>query len=239
MKNKTTPLQSIMGIQSNSQILYMRISFLGKLASRRYNSQHISTFSTIGSTTTSDRRTFSLMYLTPFAPAFLPHYQFPSVPPISLCKPTTMSLPLAQIFCGMPPSISPAHAPAITQPITDSLTPIILPLIQSKNPSRQDAEIFQPPPGSSSLLPSSLQKQAQCVQAIHKTIQQFYQHLKADKLNRRTLRIIVLQLQNEFALLRYLLFSIVGATPISDTSLNNSTISPLIAIKPIRNPNPT
>ena len=47
--------------------------------------------------------------------------------------------------------------------------------------------------------------QANCLQAIHKTIQQFTQHLKEEHLDRQTLQLIVLQLQNDFALLRYLL----------------------------------
>ena len=71
-----------------------------------------------------------------------------------------------------------------------------------------------------------------------KTIkQQFNQHLKAEQLDRRTLQIIVLQLQNYFALLGYLLFFSVGTTPISDTTVKNSAIGPLIT--PNLNPNPT
>ena len=82
-----------------------------------------------------------------------------------------MSLPLVHIFCGMPPSITPSHVPPLRQPITDDT--FILSLIQPKNPSKQVAEPVQPPPGSSSPLPSPLQHQVQCPQAIHKTIQQF------------------------------------------------------------------
>ena len=44
---------------------------------------------------------------------------------------------------------------------------------------------------------------------------------------------IVLQLQNDFGLLRYLLFSSIGTIPTSDSSVKNSAISPPI------NPNPT
>ena len=109
------------------------------------------------------------MSLNLFAPAFLPLYQFASDPPISLGDSTAMSLPLAQIFCGMPPSITPSHALTLRQPMTDST--FILSLMQPKNPSKQDAETLQPPPGSSSLLPLRLQHQAQCLQANHETIQ--------------------------------------------------------------------
>ena len=144
---------------------------------------------------------FPLMSLNPLAPAFLPHYQFPSDPPISLCNSTAMSLPLARIFCRLPPSITPSPAPPLRQPVPDGT--FILPLIQPKNTSKQDAENLQPPPGSSSLLPSNLQLQAQCVQAIHKTIQKFHQKLKAEQLDRKTLQTIVLQLQNDFALIAF------------------------------------
>ena len=73
--------------------------------------------------------------------------------------------------------------------------------------SKPDAAAYQPTPGSSALLPSSLQHQANCLQALHKSIQQFNQHLKTERLDRPALHFIVLQLQNDFALLRYLLFS--------------------------------
>ena len=135
----------------------------------------------------------------------------------------------------MPPLITHSHASPLRQSITGDTS--ILPLIQPKNPSQQDAEELQPPPGSSSLLPSRLQHQAQSLQANHKNIQQFHQHLKAEQLDRETFHIFVLQLQNDFALPRYLLFSSVGTIPISDTSVENSAISP--PINPDPNPNPT
>ena len=47
----------------------------------------------------------------------------------------------------------------------------------------------------------------------------------------------VLQLQNDFAVLRYLLYPSVGTTPISDTSVKNSTISPPTILNPNPNPN--
>ena len=78
-------------------------------------------------------------------------------------------------------------------------------------------------------LPPSFQHQAICLQAIHKTIQQFNQHLKAEHLDRKTLQLIVLQLQNDFALLRYLLFSN------KDIAVWSSATSP--SLNP--NPNPT
>ena len=105
------------------------------------------------------------MSLNPLAPAFLPHYQFPSDPHISLSNSTAMCLPLAQIFCGqMPPSVNPSLAPRLRQPITDDT--FILTLIQPKNPSKQDAGTLQPLPGSSCSLPSPLQHQLQYLQAI-------------------------------------------------------------------------
>ena len=146
-----------------------------------------------------------------------------------------MSLPLAQLFRGMPRQIIPSHAPPINQPITDGTSN--LPLIQPKDPSKQDAAAHQPPPGSSSLLPSPLQHQTHCLQAFYKTVQQFHQHLKTEQLDQKTLQLNVLQLQNEFPLLRYLLFSSVRTILTSDTSVTNSTTSPLTNPNP--NPNPT
>ena len=115
-----------------------------------------------------------------------------------------MSLPLAQLLCRRPSQIIPSHVPSINQPITDST--FILPLLQSTSHFKQDAAAPQLPPGSSSLLPSTLQHQANYLHAIHKTIQQFNQYLEAERLDRQTLQLIVLQLQTGFALLRYLLF---------------------------------
>ena len=184
----------------------------------------MSTVSTIGSTTTGNHRTFPVMSFNPLVPAFLPHYHFPSDPPISLCNPAAKNLPLAQVFCGMPPSITPFHAPPITQPVVDGA--FILPPFRPKKPSKQDDEIVQPLPESSSLLLLSLQHQEQCLEVIHKTIQQIHQHLKAEPLNKRTLQMIFFQLQNDFAFLRYLLFSSVGTIPVNDTSVNNSAFSP-------------
>ena len=59
------------------------------------------------------------------------------------------------------------------------------------------------------------------------------QHLKAEQLDRKTLQIVVLQLENDFALLRYLLFSSVGTICNKDFAVKNSATSPSI------NPNPT
>ena len=167
---------------------------------------------------------------TPVAPAFLPNYKISSDLPILLCNSTAMSFPLAQNFCGMPPPINPSHAPPPRQPITGDK--FILPHFQPKNLFKQDAETLQCPPGS-----SSLQHQAQCQQAFHQTIQQFHQQLKAEQIDRKTLQLIVLLLQNDFALLRYLLFSSVGTISISDTAVKNSATSPLINLNP--NPTPT
>ena len=175
-------------------------SFLGYPTSRIYNSKQIFTFPTFDSTSFGDHCTFPLMSLNPLAPAFLPQFQFPSDPPISMGNFTTMSLPLAQLICGMTQPIIPSHASPINQPNTDGS--FILPLFQPTNQSKQDEAIHQSLPGSSSLLPSTLQHQANCIKAIHKTIQQFNQHLKAEHLNRQTLQLIFLHLPNDFALLR-------------------------------------
>ena len=107
------------------------------------------------------------MPLNALAPAFFLHSQLPSDPPFTLRRPTTMNLPLAQIFCGMPsPFVPPPtlhiHVP---QPINDGSD---LPFTLQKNPSIQDPESVQPLPGPSTLFPSSLHPQAQCLQAIQK-----------------------------------------------------------------------
>ena len=132
------------------------------------------------------------MSLSPLASAFLPHYQLTSDPSISLCNSNAMNLSLAQIFCGMPPLITHSHASPLRQPITDDTS--ILDLIQPKIPSKQGAERFQPLPGSSSLLLSPLRHQEQKLQAIHKNIQQFHQHLKAEQLDQKTRQFLVFQL---------------------------------------------
>ena len=166
----------------------------------------------------------------PSCTSLLPSQSISLRPPFLLCNSTVVSLPLSQIFCGMPPSINQSHGPPITQPITDGT--FIFPIIQSLNPSKQYAETVQLPPGSSSLSPSHLQHQTQCLLVFHKTIQQFHQHLKAKQLDRKTLQIFVLGLQNDFPLLRYLLFSSVGTNPINDTSAKNSANSPPIDPNP-------
>ena len=124
----------------------------------------------------------------------------------------------------MPPQIIPSHAPFINQHITDGT--LLLPLLQLANQSKPNVAAYPPSVGSSSFFSSPLQHQANCLQAIHKTIQQFDQHLKAEHLDRQTLQLLFLQLQNDFALLRYLLFSD------NDIVVKNSATSPLI------NPNP-
>ena len=151
-----------------------------------------------------------------------------------------MSLPLALLFCGLPSQIVPSHAPSIKQHITDGT--LLLPLRQPTNQSKPDAAVHQPTPGSAALSPSSLQHQANRLQAIHKAIQQFNQHLKAEHLYRQTLQLIGLQLQNDFALLRYLLFSPIETISNGAITVENSAKSPLFNPKanpnPNRNPNP-
>ena len=73
----------------------------------------------IGSTTTGGHRAFPLMSLNPLAPAFPPHNQSSSNPAIPPWDSTTMSLPLAQSFCGIPPQIISSHAAPINQPNKD------------------------------------------------------------------------------------------------------------------------
>ena len=175
-----------------------------------------------------------LKSLNPLAPAFLPHHQSSSDPPIPLGNSTTMSLPLAQLFCGMPPQIIPSHAPSLNQHITDGT---LLPLLQSTHQSKPVAVAHQPTSGSSACLSSPLQHRPNCRQALHITIQQFNQHLKAEHVDRQTLQLIVLHLQNDFALLRYLLFSPVETISNKDFLVKNSATSPLLNSEP--NPNPT
>ena len=140
-----------------------------------------------------------------------------------------MSLPFAQLGCGMPPKTIPSHVPSINHHITDGT--FLFPLLQPTNQSKPDAAVHQSNPGSSALLASSLQHQAICLQAIHKTIQQFNQHLKDEHLDRQTLHLLVLQLQNDFALLRYLLFSPVETISNKDLTVKNSATSPLFNSK--------
>ena len=190
-----------------------------------------------GSTTRGHHHTSPLMSLNPLAPAFLPHHQSSSDLPISLGHSNTMSLPLAQLICGMPPQTIPPLAPSINQHLTNST--FLLPLLQPTNQSTPDAAAHQPTPGCSTLLPSSLQHQANCLQVINNSMQQFNQHLKAEKLDRQILQVIDLQLQNEFALMRHLLFSPVQTIPNKDITVKNSATSPSFNPNANRKPNPT
>ena len=176
------------------------------------------------------------MSLNPLAPAFLPSYQSSSNPPISLCNSTTMGLHLAQLICEMPPQTIPSHAPSINQHITDGT--FLHLLLQQTNQAKPDAAAHQTTSGSLALLPSSLQHQSHCLQDINKTIKQFSQHLKAEQLNRQTLQLTLLLLQNGFALLRYLLFSPVDTISNKHITGKNSATSPLLNSKPNPNPNP-
>ena len=84
------------------------------------------------------------MSLNPLAPAFLPHHQSSSDPPLSLCNSNTMNLPLAQLICGMPPQIIPSHAPSINQHIADNT--LLLPHLQPMNQYTTDAAAHKPTP---------------------------------------------------------------------------------------------
>ena len=144
-----------------------------------------------------------------------------------------MGLPLAQLIWGMPPQL----APPIPQYNSDNT--LLLPLLQQTNQSHPDAAAHQSTPGHSASLPSSLQHQSNCLQAINKIIKQFSQQLKAEQLDRQTLQLILLQLQNEFALLRYLLFSPVETIPNKNITVENSATSPLLNSHPNPTPKPT
>ena len=176
------------------------------------------------------------MSLNPLAPAFLPRHQTSSDPPLPLCNSNTMNLPLAQLICGMPPQITPSHAPSINQHIADNT--LLLPLLQPINHYTKDAAAHKPTPGTSTHLPSSLHHQIKCLQAINNSIQQFNQHLKAENLDRQILQLVVLQLQNDFAVLRYLLFSSTETLPNKDITVKDAATSPLIDTNANPNPNP-
>ena len=60
--------------------------------------------------------------------------------------------------------------------------------------------------------------------------------MKAEHLDRQQLQLIVLQLQNNFALLRCLLFSPVETISNKDTAVKNSATSPLFNLNPNLNP---
>ena len=192
-------------------------NLLGWQTSRVYNSKRLSSLSAIGSTTTSHHRSSSLMSLNPLAPAFLPCHQSSSDPLLSLCNSKTLNLPLAQLICGIPPQITPSHAPSINQNIADNT--LLLPLLQPINQYTKDAAAHTSTPGSSAPLPSSLHHQMKCLQAINNSIQQFNQHLKAEKLDRQILQLVIVQLQNDFAVLRYLLFSSTDTIPNKDITV--------------------
>ena len=174
------------------------------------------------------------MSLNTLAPAFLPRHQSSSDPPLSLCNSNTMNLPLAHIICGMPPQITPSHAPSINQHIADNT--LLLPFLQPINQYTKDAAAYKPTLGSSTPLSSSLHLQMKCLQAHNNSIQQFNQHLKAEKLDRQFLQLVVLQLQNDFAVLRYLLFSSTGTIPNKDVTVKDAATSP--SLDTTTNPNP-
>ena len=207
-------------------------NILGWQTSRIYNSKHLSPLSTIGSTTTGHHRTPSLMSLNPLAPTFLPQHQSSSDPPPLLGHSNTRNLPLAQLLCGM----LPQTIPSINRHDDSTL---LLPLLQPINQSTTDAAARKPTPGSSTHLPTSLQHQTKCLQAINNSIQRLNQYLKAEKLDRQIIQLIVLQLQNDFAVLRYLLFSSTETIPNKDITVKDTATSPLFDTTPHPNPNPS
>ena len=173
------------------------------------------------------------MPLNALAPAFFFHNQLPSDPPITLRRPTTMNLPRAQIYCGMPSPFVPPSTLHIPQPINDGTD---LPFTLQKDPSIVDPDSVQPLPGPSTLFPSSLHPQAQCLHAIQKRIKQLQHQLKAAHLDRKALQLIALQFHNDFAMLRYLLLYSVGNFSPHDNSDSHSTIQP--GNEPNPNPKP-
>ena len=175
------------------------------------------------------------MSLNPLAPTFLPHHQSSFDPPIMLDHSYAMNLPLVPITCGLPPQPIPLLTPSLNQQPTDST--VLLPLLQPINQYKTDAAAHKPTPGSSTHLTSSLHHQTKCLQAINNSIQQFNRHLKAEKLDRQILQLVVLQLQNDFAVLRYLLFSSIETTPNKDITVTDTATSPLIDTN--ANPNPS
>ena len=168
------------------------------------------------------------MSLNPLAPAFLPQVHSSLDPPIPLGNSDTRSFPLAQLICGIPPQSTPFHAPSINQHITD--VTFLLPSLQLTSQSKPNAAVHQSTPEFSAFLSSPLLHQANCLQAIHKTLQKLNKQLKAENLDRQALQLIALQLQNDFALLRFLLFSD------KDTAATDFAPSPLINPNPNLNP---
>ena len=136
----------------------------------------------------------------------------------------------------MPPQIIPSHAPSINQHIDDNT--LLLPHLRPMNQYTTDAAAHKPTPGLSTHLPPPLEHQTKCLQAINNSIQQFHQHLKAQKLDRQILQLIVLQLQNDLAVLRYLLFSSTETIPNKDIIVKDTATSPLFDTTAQPNPNP-
>ena len=167
------------------------------------------------------------MSLNSLAPAFPPQFQSSCDPPIPLGNSKTMSFPLVQLICGIPPQTPLFHAPSKNQHIPDGT--FLLPSFRLTSQSKPNSAVHQSTPEFSALLSSPLQHQANCLRSIHKIIQQFNQYLKAEQLDRQALQPIALQMQNDFALLRYLLFSD------KDTAAKDSANTPLTNL----NPNPT
>ena len=161
---------------------------------------------------------FPVVTAQPSCTSFFLHNQLLSDPPSTLRHPTTKNLPLAQIFCGMPSAFVPPPTLHPPQPMNDG-TDLFFAL--QKNPYKKNPEPVQPLPGLSTVLLSCLHPQAQCLHAIQKTIKQLQQHSKAEQLNCKTLPYIALQFQNDFALLRYLLFHSDGNISLDDTSVSH------------------
>ena len=138
------------------------------------------------------------MSLNPLAPIFFPQYNsFPAVIEV-LDNLKHMKPHLLPIVSGMS-ALNELYIPNIKTPDSDATTP--------ENQLRLDPQPRQHLSTSPSLQTSVLQNQeAQHLRAIHKTTRHLQEHLKSDQLNQRALLLITLQLQNDFASLRYLLF---------------------------------
>ena len=129
----------------------------------------------------------------------------------SLDNLTSMNPYLLPIVCGMH-SLTELSTFHVSTPNFDATIP--------QKQLRLNPQPFQHLRGTPLTQPSVHQnQQAQCLHAIHMTIRQLHEHLKSDQLNRKALQLIALQLQNDFALLRYLLFSCVGVNSPSHSTL--------------------
>ena len=65
-----------------------------------------------------------------------------------------------------------------------------------------------------------------------RSLKQLHQHSKAEQLDWKALYLFALQIMNDIALLRYLLFASVGTFLLTENSIHNSTVSPTDTLNP-------